>query len=288
MLRTTPSSNIDPIRDYGSTDSIDRLSFTTDIESSGGLETTMRGMAARATGEHSPSRNGMFAAHSPARYEGVWTINASLHADAIGSNGESPDTSHNASNVESSTDVDMDEGRIIDTANEDSEPGIGIGASCEPVLPTKFEGDVAKLKARLLKKGASKWAVELCDAIFKNGVTIEALEERMTREQCERLGVRDGKQFRLFLEFVVEANGQITGRHRCGLCLPGKEYRQHRDALRHLLKDHFGLSFRCKLWWASRMTREPVLTKFGSTHRGFTRPELTRHIKIKHGVLLDK
>jgi len=288
MLRTTPSPNIDPIRDYGSTDSIDRLSFTADIESNDGLETTMRVMAARATGKYSPSRNGMLTATSPARSEGVQTINASLHVDVIGSNGESPDTSHNTSNAESSTDVDMDEGRIIDTANEDSEPGIGIGASCEPVLPTKFEGDVTKLKARLLKKGASKWAVELCDAIFKNGVTIEALEERMTREQCERLGVRDGKRFRLFLELVVGANGQITGRHRCCLCPSGKEYMHHRDALRHLLKDHFGLSFRCKLWWVSRMTRELVLTKFDSTYHGFTRPELTRHIKIKHSVLGDK
>ena len=202
-------------------------------------------MAPCATGEHSSSRDGVPARISPVVHEGVWPINASFNAGAVASNDESPDTSVNA---ERNIEVEMDEGRRVDIADEDSEPRIVIEASRGPVLPAKFEGDVAKLKAWLLAKGASKWAVELCDAIFKNGVTIEALEERMTREQCERLGVRDGKQFRLFLELVVGANGQMTGRHRCCLCSPGKEYKNHRDALRHLLKDHFGLSFRCKRW----------------------------------------
>jgi hypothetical protein len=285
MLHVTPSSNRDLIRDCGSTDSIDGLPFTADVESSEGSETSMRGMAARATREHFPSGNGILAMPSPVRFEG---INASLNADAIASNGESPDMSHNTSNVERGTDVDMDEGRIIDTAKEDNEPGTTISASRGPVLPKEFEGEIAKLKAQLLENGASKWAVELCDAIFKNGVTIEALEERMTREQCEKLRVCDGKKFRLFLEIVGKANGQTPGRHRCGLCPPGKVYKHHRDALRHLLKDHFGLSFRCPRWWVSIMTTEFVLTKVDSTHRGFTRPELTRHIKIKHGVLIDK
>ncbi len=184
--------------------------------------------------------------------------------------------------------MDMDEGQMADIANEDGEPRTMIGASCDPVLPMEYEGEVAKLKARLLAKGANEQAVELCDAIFRNGVTIEALEERMTREQSEGLGVRDGKQFRLFLKLVGGANGPMTGRHRCRLCSPGKEYKNHRDALRHLLKDHFGLSFKCKRWLVSRMTSELVLTKLDSTHRSFTRAELTKHTKIKHGVLIDK
>ena len=123
-----------------------------------------------------------------------------------------------------------------------------IGSSRGPVLPIQFEGDVAKLKARLLAKGADAHVVELCDTVFENGVTIQALEERMTREMCEEIGVIDGKRFRLFLKLVEGANGQMTERHRCGLCSPGKEYKNHRDALRHLLKDHFGLSFRCERW----------------------------------------
>jgi len=175
----------------------------------------------------------------------VWPINTSLNVGAVASNGESPDTSLNAERI---IDVEMDEEQMVDIANEDSEPGIVIDTSRGrgPILPTKFQGDVAKLKVWLLAKGANAQVVELCDTVFKNGVTIEALEERMTREQCEGLGVRDGKQFRLFLELVVGTNG--TGQHRCRLCSPGKVYKNHRDALRHLLKDHFGLSFTCERW----------------------------------------
>jgi len=223
------------------------MQLTADIESGDGVETTMRAIASCATREHSPSRHGIPAKTSPVGDEGVWPINTSLNAGAVVSNGESPDTSLNAErNID--IDVEMDEERMLDIANEDSEPRIVVEASRGPVLPTKFQGDVAKLKVWLLAKGANDQVVGLCDTVFKNGVTIEALEERMTREQCEELGVRDGKQFRLFLELVVGANGQMTVQHRCRLCSPGKKYKNHRDALRHLLKDHFGLSFRCARW----------------------------------------
>jgi len=129
-----------------------------------------------------------------------------------------------------------------DTENEDNEPTMVIGTSRGPVLPVEFEGDIPKLKARLLAKGANKQVVERCDTVFENGVNIEALEARLTRDECEELGVPGGKKFRLFLKLIV------GGRHRCRLCSPGKEYKTHRNALRHLLKDHFGLSFRCERW----------------------------------------
>jgi hypothetical protein len=122
-----------------------------------------------------------------------------------------------------------------------------LGSSRGPVLPIGFEGDVTTLKARLLGQGADKLAVKLCDQVFKDGVTIEALEKRMTGEECGSLGVPDGKRFRRFLEVRWRANGQMES-HRCRLCFPSKIYKNHRDALRHLLKGHFGLSFECERW----------------------------------------
>ena len=210
-----------------------------------------RAMAPEATGEHSASRNEIPLKTSPVGYEGVRPINASLNAGAVASNDEAPDESLNTNSAERNTDVDMDEEQFDDIANEEGEPRIVTGSSRGPVLPIKFEGKVATLKARLVSEGANKEVVRRCDTVFKDGITIEALEKRMTREQCQTLGVRDGKQFRLFLEcleLVVGGNGHMTERHRCCLCSPGKEYKNHRDALRHLLKDHFGLGFGCK-WW---------------------------------------
>ena len=286
-LCITPSLNIDPTHHYSTTASVGSLPSTANIGSGDGSATTMGALASIATRENFPSRNGMLATTPLVGCQGLWPGNVSLSAGAISSNAESSDTSINTSDVERSTDVDMDEGRMADTADEDSEPKAKTGASRGPVLPMDYEGEVAKLKARLIAKGADEQVVELCDAIFKNGVTIEALEERMTREQCDELGVRDGKQFRMFLKLVGGAHGGVTGRHRCGLCSPGKEYKNHRDALRHLLKDHFGLSFKCERWLVSLMTRELVLTELESIHRCFTRAELTRHIKIKHSVFID-
>jgi len=244
--------------------SLESLTLTADAESSDGSGAATRGMAPSATRENPSSRNGIPAATLAVGYEGVKLSDISLIANTTDSNSVSPNMSSNTSNVERSTDVEMGEECTVDTASEaqaDHEPTTVAGPSCSPVLPTEFEGNVAMLKKRLRVKGAKKWAVERCDTIFENGVTIEALEERMTREQCDLLNVRDGKQFRLFFDFAENATGQVTRRHRCGLCTPGKEYKNHRDALRHLLKDHFGLGFRCGQWSVSLLIGELVLTE---------------------------
>jgi hypothetical protein len=109
------------------------------------------------------------------------------------------------------------------------------------------EENVTRLKARLIEGGANKEAVDLCDEVFKDRVTREALERRLTRNQCRKLGLRDGKMFQIFLERVVVTGGT---KNRCRLC-PGNGamlYKNHRDALRHFLKEHFGLSFECMHW----------------------------------------
>jgi len=243
--------------------SLESLTLTADAESSNGSGAATRGMASSATRGDPLSRNRMTAATLPVGYEGARLGDIPLIANTIDSNGVSPNMSSNTSNIERSTDVEMGEGCTVDSASEvqaDRGPTTMARPSCRPVLPTDFEGNVAMLKKRLRMKGAKEWAVERCDTIFENGVTIEALERRMTREQCDLLNVRDGKQFRLFFEFAGNANGQMTRQHRCGLCTPGKEYKNHRDALRHLLKDHFGLGFRCGQWSVSLVIGELVLT----------------------------
>ena len=116
-----------------------------------------------------------------------------------------------------------------------------------PLLPVGSEDNLTRLKARLVENGADVEAVKLCDEIFKDGISKEALQKRLTREQCRGLHLRDGKQFQRLLEKV-----EVTGgtKNRCRLC-PGNDaalYKNHRDASRHFHKEHFGLWFECTRW----------------------------------------
>jgi len=126
-------------------------------------------------------------------------------------------------------------------------PPPATGRSRRPLRPVDPAENVKRLKARLVEEGATEGAEDLCDDVFKNGVTREALETRLTRAQCRKLGIRDGKRFQIFLERVEVMGGT---RSRCRLC-PRNDamvYKNHRDALRHFLKDHFGLPFECMYW----------------------------------------
>jgi hypothetical protein len=126
-------------------------------------------------------------------------------------------------------------------------PPTATGRLRGPLLPVDPEDSITRLKAGLVKGGAIVEAVDLCDDVFKDGVTREALERRLTHSQCKKLGLRDGKKFQLFLEKVEVMGGMMN---RCLLC-PRNEamsYKNHRDALRHFLKGHFGLSVECVHW----------------------------------------
>ena len=121
------------------------------------------------------------------------------------------------------------------------------GRRRRPLLPVDAEDDLTRLKARLVKGGATVEAAELCDDVFKDGISRGELERRLTHSQCEHLGLRDGKAFQVFLE-RVEVMGGVT--NRCRLCPmdDAMTFKHHRSGLRHLLKDHFGLSFECTHW----------------------------------------
>jgi hypothetical protein len=116
-----------------------------------------------------------------------------------------------------------------------------------PVLPVDSQGGLSRIKDDMVKNGADVEAVNVCDEIFKVGFNKEELQRRLTREQCRRLRLRDGKQYQRLLE-EVRVGGET--KNRWGLC-PGNDaalYKKHRDALRHFLKDHFGLGFECTHW----------------------------------------
>lgn len=126
-------------------------------------------------------------------------------------------------------------------------PPTAVGRSRGPLQPVDPVDDIGSLKLRLLANGGDAEAVKLCDEVFDEGITIGMLQRRLTRDQCERLNLRDGKQFQMFLEKVGVTGGT---KNHCRLCSRNNAavYNRHRDALRHLLKDHFGLWFKCTYW----------------------------------------
>jgi len=170
------------------------------------------------------------------------------------SSGSQPATSQNGGRVEAVTPGAYDGGPEHAARGALERPiivpPIATGRSRRsrrPLRPVDPAENVTRLKVRLVEGGAAVEAVDLCDDVFKDGMTREALERRLTHAQCRRLDLRDGKTFQLFL-----GKDEVMGgtRNRCRLC-PRHDamlYKNHRDALRHLLKDHFGLPFECTYW----------------------------------------
>jgi len=121
-------------------------------------------------------------------------------------------------------------------------------------LPAEeFEDNISKLTDRLISQGVDRAVVELCSAIFAQGVSLEALKARMTRDECEKHGLRSGMRYRMLLDVVkMMKTGVLVDRHVCRLCRrhEAADYKHHRDALRHLLRDHFGMGFQCTQWSA--------------------------------------
>jgi len=109
-------------------------------------------------------------------------------------------------------------------------------------VPVTRSVDVLEMEQRLLAQGIERPIVDRCLEIFKQGVTIDALEAQMTPEESEEYGAI-GKKFRQLLEVAGEEGVRTT--HQCRLCR-SKVYKNHRDALRHLLKSHFRIGYTCE------------------------------------------
>lgn len=161
-------------------------------------------------------------------------------------------------------------------------------------LPAEeFEANISRLADRLTIQGADRPVVELCSAIFAQGVSLKALKERMTRKECEKHGLRSGMRYRMLLHVVRMMKGRVLmDRHVCRLCRPGgaADYKNHRDALRHLLRDHFGIGFQCTQWSISNslLDQDNTNTKASSEQTFWTANELNRHVAVKHAVVRNK
>jgi len=142
--------------------------------------------------------------------------------------------------------------------NDTRYPGDHLVWHCNrrgPRLPAAdYESNVTNLQERLKREGANPDAVDLVQKIFCNGVTLDALTRRRTREEATQgaFGRGAGPVYLAFLDTVKSTQCENGSRYRCRLC-PNKgellTWKYHRDVLRHLRKEHFGLGNECPHWY---------------------------------------
>ena len=111
-----------------------------------------------------------------------------------------------------------------------------------------FEPNLRKVQRRLRREGADAGAVERLESgIFLDGtITKVALKAPMSPDQRR---ARNGTQrYMLVVKIVPRSHREVD--YQCLLC-PSQgrvEFKNREDTLRHLYKDHFGLSSDCEYW----------------------------------------
>jgi len=116
--------------------------------------------------------------------------------------------------------------------------------------PITYERSLVRLQQRCKRQGADEGAIGLLGKIFANGVSLEALTRLLTDTEAEtkEFGIDNGKVYNALLEYLNEEEG-VVPRYHCRLCHSEQTWKHHRDVLRHLRRDHFGLVDACEQWY---------------------------------------
>lgn len=139
-----------------------------------------------------------------------------------------------------------------------------------------YESNIARLQERLRREGANLDAVALIQSIFPNGVTLDALTRRRTREEAIQeasFSQGAGPVYLAFLDSVHSTLGESGTRYQCRLCpIKGEiiTWKYHRDVLRHLRKEHFGLGEKCPHWYVTHFNASSDHSQFIRAANKFT------------------
>ena len=109
-----------------------------------------------------------------------------------------------------------------------------------------YSADIRVTMARCRDDGGEEDAIALLQVILSGGISEKALIRKMTREEArEHNGGMSTQVYRVFLR------NDDVGRFHCRLCHAGANeggWKNARDVLRHLKRDHLGLGYACTSW----------------------------------------
>jgi len=110
-----------------------------------------------------------------------------------------------------------------------------------------FQPDPLKLQESCRRAGGSAFAVDWIISTFKYGVTTEALLRAFERKEVDEMDFLGGFEPHQAYDGFIS---KVGGLYECGLCKEGKrtQWKNKKDAPRHLRKFHFGLADVCRNW----------------------------------------
>ena len=113
--------------------------------------------------------------------------------------------------------------------------------------PAAYSPDVRAVAECCRADGGEEHAIALLPKIFSNGISEKALTRKMTREEARK----HHNSRALMQVYRMLLRSDEAGRFHCRLCAIDANqngWKNARDVLRHLKRDHFGLEKVCSRW----------------------------------------
>jgi len=115
----------------------------------------------------------------------------------------------------------------------------------KPAIPC--ESDLSRLQVLSKQRGGQDFAIAWIAKAFTKEVTADALKRTLSEDEINAVdhdhGFRLSRAYDGFLE-------KVEGRFECGHCTEEKRanWKNKKDAIRHLQKFHFGIGETCGTW----------------------------------------
>ena len=112
--------------------------------------------------------------------------------------------------------------------------------------PAIYSSDIQVVVERCRADGGEENVICLLQDIFSDGISEKALTRKMTIEEARKYDAAAPTQ--VYRRFLREDEAMRFHCRLCAVDADGCAWKNPRDALRHLKRDHFGLGHTCEQW----------------------------------------